>query len=99
MLSNADLRSEDIIEKIDTLLKELDDLKPKAQQALHDLEEQENKLAAISEDSLQTVNCSLKNQQHSTSRTYFSINRKTALTVLNRNPASSRNPWIKATSV
>ena len=50
MLSNADLRSEDILEKIDTLLKELDDLKPKAQQALHDLEEQENKLGTISED-------------------------------------------------
>lgn len=50
MLSNADLRSEDIIEKIDTLLKELDDLKPKAQQALHDLDDQENKLSAISEN-------------------------------------------------
>ena len=50
MLSNADLRSEDILEKIDTLLKELDDLKPKAQQALHDLEEQENRLSNISED-------------------------------------------------
>jgi chromosome segregation protein len=50
MLSNADLRSEDIIEKIDTLLKELDSLKPKAQQALHDLEDQENKLSAISEN-------------------------------------------------
>ena len=50
MLSNADLRSEDILEKIDTLLKELDDLKPKAQQALHDLEEQENRLGTISED-------------------------------------------------
>ena len=33
MLSNADLRREDILEKIDTLLKELDDLKPKAKQA------------------------------------------------------------------
>ena len=50
MLSNADLRSEDIIEKIDTLLKELDDLKPKAQQALHDLDDQENRLSAISEN-------------------------------------------------
>jgi chromosome segregation protein len=49
MLSNADLRSEDIIEKIDTLLRELDDLKPKAQQAIHDLEEQEIRLGAISE--------------------------------------------------
>ena len=49
MLSNADLRSEDILEKIDTLLKELDDLKPKAQQAVHDLEEQEIKLGSITE--------------------------------------------------
>jgi chromosome segregation protein len=50
MLSNADLRSEDILEKIDTLLKELDDLKPKAKQAIHDLEEQENRLSSISEN-------------------------------------------------
>ena len=50
MLSNADLRSEDILEKIDTLLKELDELKPKAQQALHDLEEQESKLSTITEN-------------------------------------------------
>src|SRR6187549_1629141 len=50
MLSNADLRREDILEKVDTLLKELDELKPKAQQALHDLQEQETKLAFITED-------------------------------------------------
>ncbi len=50
MLSNADLRSEDILEKIDTLLKELDELKPKAQQALHDLEEHEIKLGTITEN-------------------------------------------------
>jgi chromosome segregation protein len=50
MLSNADLRREDILEKIDTLLKELDDLKPKAQQALYDLQSQENKLSLITED-------------------------------------------------
>jgi chromosome segregation protein len=50
MLSNADLRREDILEKIDTLLKELDDLKPKAQQALHDLQEQETKLSLMTED-------------------------------------------------
>ncbi len=50
MLNNADLRREDILEKIDTLLTELDDLKPKGQQALHDLEEQENKLAIITEN-------------------------------------------------
>ncbi|MBL7858351.1 MAG: chromosome segregation protein SMC [Cyclobacteriaceae bacterium] len=50
MLSNADLRREDILEKIDTLLRELDELKPKAQQALHDLHEQENKLSLLTED-------------------------------------------------
>jgi chromosome segregation protein len=50
MLSNADLRREDILEKIDTLLRELDDLKPRAQQAKHDLQDQENKLSLISED-------------------------------------------------
>ena len=50
MLNNADLRREDILEKIDTLLNELDDLKPKAQQAMHDLEEQENKLSIITEN-------------------------------------------------
>ena len=50
MLNNADLRREDILEKIDTLLNELDDLKPKAQQAMHDLEEQENKLSIVTEN-------------------------------------------------
>ena len=49
MLSNADLRREDILEKIDTLLKELDELKPKAQQAQYDLQEQENKLSILTE--------------------------------------------------
>ncbi|HEY8936348.1 MAG TPA: chromosome segregation protein SMC [Cyclobacteriaceae bacterium] len=47
MLSNADLRREDILEKIDTLLGELDELKPKAQTALKDLQEQENKLSLM----------------------------------------------------
>lgn len=50
MLSNADLRREDILEKIDTLLKELDNLKPKAQKALHDFKEQETKLSLLTED-------------------------------------------------
>ena len=50
MLNSADLRREDILEKIDTLLNELDELKPKAQQATHDLEEQENKLSIITEN-------------------------------------------------
>ncbi len=49
MLSSADLRREDILEKIDSLLRELDELKPRAQQAEHDLREQEDKLGAITE--------------------------------------------------
>jgi chromosome segregation protein len=50
MLSNADLRREDILEKIDTLLSELDALRPRAQTSQHDLIDQENKLALIGED-------------------------------------------------
>jgi len=50
MLSNADLKREDILEKINSLLTELDDLKPKAQIAHHDLEEQDEKLKRISQD-------------------------------------------------
>jgi chromosome segregation protein len=49
MLNSADLRREDILEKIDTLLKELDELKPRAQQAQHDLQDQETKLSIITE--------------------------------------------------
>lgn len=49
MLSNADLRREDILEKIDTLTKELDDLKPKASQAQHELEELEGRVAELNE--------------------------------------------------
>ncbi|HEY9004988.1 MAG TPA: chromosome segregation protein SMC [Ohtaekwangia sp.] len=50
MLNSADLRREDILEKIDTLLKELDDLKPKAKQAQHDFESQEDRLSSIAQD-------------------------------------------------
>jgi chromosome segregation protein len=50
MLSSADLRREDILEKIDTLLRELDELRPKAQFALRDLGEQESKLSMMAED-------------------------------------------------
>jgi chromosome segregation protein len=50
MLSNADLRKEDVLEKIDSLLRELDELKPKAKQAQHDLDEQEAKLSMIADD-------------------------------------------------
>jgi len=44
MLSSADLRREDILEKIDTLSNENEELQPKAQQALQDLKAQDEKL-------------------------------------------------------
>jgi len=50
MLNNADLRKEDILEKIDTLVTELDELKPKAQLAQIELVQQEEKLKAITID-------------------------------------------------
>jgi chromosome segregation protein len=50
MLNNADLRREDILEKIDSLLRELDDMKPKAQLAQHELAQQEERLKAITAD-------------------------------------------------
>ncbi len=50
MLSSADLRREDILEKIDTLQQELEVLRPKAQTALDELAEQEAKLAVITDD-------------------------------------------------
>ena len=50
MLSSADLRREDILEKIDTLLRELDELRPRAQNAKHELAEQESKLSAMADD-------------------------------------------------
>lgn len=49
LLSNTDLRREDILEKVDTLLKELDELKPKAQEYQHALLEQETKLSELTE--------------------------------------------------
>ncbi len=47
MLSNADLRREDILEKIDSLTGELEDLKPKAEQAHHDLAQHDERLKTI----------------------------------------------------
>jgi chromosome segregation protein len=47
MLNNSDLRKEDIVEKIDTLLRELDELKPKAQISLHDFTSQDEKLKLL----------------------------------------------------
>jgi chromosome segregation protein len=49
MLSSADLRREDILEKIDSLLKELDEFRPKAQLLQHALLEQETKLSDLTE--------------------------------------------------
>lgn len=49
MLSTAGLRREDILEKVDTLLKELDELKPKALEYQHSLQEQETKLVELTE--------------------------------------------------
>lgn len=50
MLSSADLRREDILEKIDTLLKELDEATPKAKAAEHEVHELEQKLALVIEN-------------------------------------------------
>jgi chromosome segregation protein len=50
MLNTADLRREDILEKIDSLLKELDELKPKAQIAQHELVQHEERLKTVSLD-------------------------------------------------
>jgi chromosome segregation protein len=50
MLNTTDLRKEDILEKIEGLLAELNDLMPKAQIARHQLEQQEEKLKLITND-------------------------------------------------
>jgi len=50
MLNSADLRKEDILEKIENLLSELTDLKPRVQIARHELEQQEEKLKLIARD-------------------------------------------------
>ena len=47
MLSNADLRREDMLEKIDTLTQELEELKPRAEQAQRDLQESESRLSTM----------------------------------------------------
>ncbi|MFZ5971865.1 MAG: chromosome segregation protein SMC [Bacteroidota bacterium] len=50
MLNTADLRREDILEKIDGLLKELDELKPKAQIAQHELEQHDERMKALAQE-------------------------------------------------
>jgi len=47
MLSSADLRREDILEKIDTLAKEMEELQPKAQHAHQELQRHDEKLKSI----------------------------------------------------
>jgi chromosome segregation protein len=47
LLNSADLRKEDILEKIDTLLRELETLKPKAELAQQELALQDERLKAI----------------------------------------------------
>lgn len=50
MLSSADLRREDILEKIDTLLKELDEATPKAKASDYEVHEMEQKISLIIEN-------------------------------------------------
>lgn len=50
MLNTADLRREDIQEKIEHLYAELNELRPKAEQALIETQQQEERLKAITED-------------------------------------------------
>jgi len=50
MLNTADLRREDIQEKIQNLTQELEDLKPKAEQALVAVQQHEEKLKLITDD-------------------------------------------------
>jgi chromosome segregation protein len=49
MLGNADLRREDILEKIDSLLKELDEATPKAKNTEYEVHEMEQRLALVIE--------------------------------------------------
>ena len=50
MLSSADLRREDIQEKIQNLIQEIEELKPKAEQAFKEVQQDEEKLKLITED-------------------------------------------------
>jgi chromosome segregation protein len=47
MISHADLRREDILEKIEALLRELDELRPRAQQQQLEVVEQEQRLTGL----------------------------------------------------
>jgi chromosome segregation protein len=104
MLSNADLRREDILEKIDTLLKELDELRPKSKQAQHDLDEQESRLSFITDDlasnsELLSQKSAAFNEQniffHQQENRVNSIERIVS-TALIRRFALNRSRWIRA---
>ncbi|MBX7125117.1 MAG: chromosome segregation protein SMC [Cyclobacteriaceae bacterium] len=49
MLNTAGLRREDILEKIDVLLRELDELKPRAQSTMHGMELQDRQLKELTD--------------------------------------------------
>lgn len=49
MINNADLRREDILEKIDILLKELDELRPRSQRITFELNDLDEKLKQMSD--------------------------------------------------
>jgi chromosome segregation protein len=50
LLSNADLRREDILEKIDTLTRELEDIRPKASLALSEVTQHDEKIRSMIAD-------------------------------------------------
>ncbi|MFN5550900.1 MAG: chromosome segregation protein SMC, partial [Bacteroidota bacterium] len=50
LLSNADLRREDILEKIDTLTRELEDIRPKAALALSEVTQHDEKIRSMIAD-------------------------------------------------
>ncbi|MFM8742513.1 MAG: chromosome segregation protein SMC, partial [Cytophagales bacterium] len=50
LLSNADLRREDILEKIDTLTRELEDIRPKATLALSEVTQHDEKIRSMIAD-------------------------------------------------
>jgi chromosome segregation protein len=69
MINSADLRREDILEKIETLQAEISDLQPKAQQAQHELSVIDEKLKAMvaslaGQNELLTQKSALFNEQN-----------------------------------
>ena len=72
MLNHADLRREDILEKIDSLLKELDELRPRAQNAQHELRQQEERMKVMVADlTAQTELLSQKSANYNEQNIFF----------------------------